>query len=252
MFNRNTDREWERLGRSEPYFGVVTNEKFRCGNLDERNREEFFRSGETHINRVLSMAEQIRPGFSIRRALDFGCGVGRLVIPLAGLSEQVTGLDVSESMLREARANCDARGLKNVALMKSDDRLASLNGKFDFIHSFVVFQHIPVTRGYRIFGGLLTHLEAGGVCACHFTYAKDTKAKYVMHYLTKYLPFSRNFINLVKGRGFMAPQMQMNNYSMNVILEMIRGAGASCCHLDFTDHEGHLGAVVYCTRFEGV
>jgi hypothetical protein len=37
-----------------------------------------------------------------------------------------------------------------------------LKGKYDFIHSYIVFQHIPVERGKRIFEKLLAHLETGG------------------------------------------------------------------------------------------
>ena len=91
------------------------------------------------------------PSFSPKSVLDFGCGTGRLVIPLAEIADYVLGLDVSESMLWEARKNCKAHALNNVQLLKSDDTLSCLDGCFDFIHSFIVFQHIPVKRGIRIF-----------------------------------------------------------------------------------------------------
>ncbi|HKJ31811.1 MAG TPA: class I SAM-dependent methyltransferase [Balneolales bacterium] len=89
----------------------------------------------------------VDPHFSINRALDFGCGVGRLLIPLSVYSSHVTGVDVSESMLDEARKNCEARQITNVDFIKSDDDLSLLNRKFNFIHSYIVFQHIPAKRG---------------------------------------------------------------------------------------------------------
>ncbi len=80
------------------------------------------------------------------RALDFGCGVGRLVIPLSKIAESVTGVDVSESMLNEAISNCDNQNVNNANFIKADDNLSMLSGKYDFIHSYIVFQHIPTKR----------------------------------------------------------------------------------------------------------
>ena len=160
MFNGGTDGEWEKWGRDDPYFGVLTDGKFRMVNLTDANRAEFFRSGSEYIDGVLrTVRSHIDPAFRIRRALDFGCGVGRLVIPLSKVAEHVTGLDVSDSMLAEARRNCEAHGARGVQFLKSDDGLSALEGKFDFIHSSLVFQHIPVRRGERIFRNFLGHLE---------------------------------------------------------------------------------------------
>jgi len=62
-----------------------------------------------------------------------------MVIPLAGISESVVGVDVSESMLNEAKRNCESLSIKNVSFVKGDDNLSALNCKFDFIHSYIVF-----------------------------------------------------------------------------------------------------------------
>ena len=128
---------------------------------------------KTHINHVMEVCRRhLDRSFSPKRVLDFGCGTGRLVIPLAEMADYVLGLDVSDSMLLEAQKNCNAYALNNVHLLKSDDTLSCLDGCFDFIHSFIVFQHIPVKRGKRIFAKLLNHLADGGICAVQFTYSK--------------------------------------------------------------------------------
>ena len=85
----------------------------------------------------------IDPSFSINHALEFGCGVGRLVIPLAKIAKRVTGIDVSESMINEAKRNCESRKINNVFLTKTDDSLSLLANNYDFMLSFIVFQHIP-------------------------------------------------------------------------------------------------------------
>ena len=71
----------------------------------------------------------VAPRFAPRSALDFGCGVGRLLVPLARRCPSVVGVDVADSMLAQARARCDAVGVTNVRLLKSDDRLSRVDYK---------------------------------------------------------------------------------------------------------------------------
>jgi cyclopropane fatty-acyl-phospholipid synthase-like methyltransferase len=246
MFISDTDKEWEKFGRDDPYFGVITDDKFHKLNLTNENKDEFFKSGSNYIDDVLKKIRQhIDQTFTIKKALDFGCGVGRLVIPLANVAQEVTGVDVSDSMLNEAKKNCDARSIKNVVLVKSDDRLSRLNGKYDFIHSFIVFQHIPVARGERIFENLIAHLEDDGVCVVHFTYAKEHAIRKLVAFVKKYIPFSNNFINLIMGRKIFAPQLQMNAYNVNRLLFTIQKANVVDYYNTFTNHGGVLGIVLY-------
>ncbi|MFN0314292.1 MAG: class I SAM-dependent methyltransferase [Burkholderiales bacterium] len=246
MFNGNTDKEWEKFGKNDPYFGVLTHDKFRKINLTDENKEEFFRSGFNHIDNVLEkIRRHIDQTFTIKKALDFGCGVGRLVIPLANVALEVTGVDVSDSMLNEAKKNCEARSLKNVVLVKSDDNLSLSNDKYDFIHSFIVFQHIPVTRGERIFENLIAHLESDGICVVHFTYAKTSTIRKIIQFMKKYVPLSSEILNLIMGQRVFAPQMQMNAYDVNRLFLTMQKANVFGCYSEFTNHGGELGIVVY-------
>ncbi len=49
VFTGDPHRSWEAYGRQEPYFGVLTRERFLRRNLDEAARAEFFASGERHV-----------------------------------------------------------------------------------------------------------------------------------------------------------------------------------------------------------
>lgn len=250
MFNSDTDAQWDEFGKNEPYYGVLTEDKFRTINLTDDRKEEFFRSGYQYVDRVLqTIREHIDPNYTIKIALDFGCGVGRVVVPLAELAEHVIGVDVSDSMLSEAKKNCEARSIRNVGFVKSDDKLSLLDGKFDFIHSFIVFQHIPVKRGDRIFENLISHLEDGGVCVIHFTYAKDYRIRKLVPWIKNYVPLSRYFINLLKRRNLFAPQMQMNTYDLNKLFFIMQKSNVSEFHAEYTDHGGELGIELYFRMF---
>jgi 2-polyprenyl-3-methyl-5-hydroxy-6-metoxy-1,4-benzoquinol methylase len=165
MLSSNTDREWEKFGANDPYFGVMTYEKFKRSKMTAENLSEFFLSGADYIDKVLgNIRKHLDSKYSCKKALDFGCVVGRLVIPLARIADQVIGVDVSQSMIEEAKRNCESLKITNVEFIKSDNNVLSLDGKYDLINSFIVFQHIPVRRGEQIFDNLLAHLADGGVC----------------------------------------------------------------------------------------
>jgi SAM-dependent methyltransferase len=169
----NTDAEWQKWGRQDPYFAVITNEKFRSTHLTEEAKHEFFESGHVHIAYVLEHCRRLVGGpFSIRRALDFGCGVGRLCVPLSEHAESVVGVDVSADMLEEAKRNCVRYGCTNVTFRISDNTLSEVDGTFDLVHSFITFQHIDVERGKRLFAELIARIMPGGLGAIHVTYGK--------------------------------------------------------------------------------
>ena len=107
---------------------------------------EFFRSGEVNVANdvtpdILRICGERSP--LDLRMLELGCGVGRMTRALARVFGHVTGVDVSDEMIRQARPNLS--DLTNVRLEVVDgSTLASLRyEQFDFAFSFIVFQHIP-------------------------------------------------------------------------------------------------------------
>lgn len=246
MFNNDLDRGFENFGKKDPYFGVISYDRFHKGKLTDRSKEEFFTSEINYIDDILEKIRQhIDPNFNIEQALNFGCGVGRLVIPLSKISQEVLGVDVSDSMLNEAKKNCEARFIDNVDFIKSDDNLSLLNGTYDFIHSYTVFQHMPVKRGERIFENLIAHLANDGVCVLHFKYGRSYKLKKSIAFMRKNVPFYRNYINLIRGSDFFAPKTQMNTYNLNHLFLLIQTVNVRNCYIEFTDHGGELGIIMY-------
>jgi len=240
----STDVAWEEWGRRDPYFGVITDPKFRQSEMDERTKREFFESGESHAHGVLTTIRRyIDPGFAPRTVLDFGCGVGRLLIPFAKIIGEVVGLDVSPSMLQEARRNCDQHGLANVRLLESDDSLSALTGAFDLIHSCIVFQHIPAERGRAMFSKLLQHLSPGGVGAIQLTYSKTRFAS--THGIGPAPPAPAPDESALLIAAGADPEIQMNPYNVNEILFLMQCCGVQRFHVEFSDHGGELGIFLF-------
>jgi len=242
---RDTDRDWERYGRLDPYYGVLSDERFRRDRLTPEARAAFFATGEEEAARLFAVVRaHLAPGFDPRRALDFGCGVGRLLLPVARRCGEAVGVDVSQAMLEEARGNCAAAGVTNVSLARADDALSAVEGRFELIYSSIVFQHIPVRRGFRILDALLGRLAPGGVGALHFTFRR-TRLDNRLRAAAKRVPFAAPVYNLLSGRDRRTPPMQMNCYDAGRVLAALAGHGVRECWLEGTDHGGHLGAQVY-------
>lgn len=239
-----SDAHWERYGRLDPYFGVLSADEFKSENLDQAATERFFATGQEHIDHVLATVRaHLAPDFEPAKALDFGCGVGRLVIPLAALVDEVVGVDVANSMLEEARRNCEARHIGNVSLVTQLEDLPA-TASFDFIHSYVVFQHIRVARGERMVRQLLACLTPGGVVALHFTYDAPRYARLV-HWLMRNIPLTANLYNLFIGRRLTYPIMQSNFYDLNRLFQLLQSAGCGNAHLEFERHNRNDTVMIY-------
>ncbi|MFZ1730731.1 MAG: class I SAM-dependent methyltransferase [Bacteroidota bacterium] len=70
--------------------------------------------------------------FPARRAIDLGCGTGVHAIALAQMGVKVTGVDISNGMLDQARTNAENTGL-NVRFKKGDFLTPITKTRFDLL-----------------------------------------------------------------------------------------------------------------------
>lgn len=245
---RDTDQDWDYIGNTNPYWGVLSHDRFLSARIDDADLQDFFATGDDHIRAVFSTIESsFSTGFRPKRALDFGCGVGRLLPALAQRCDSVIGVDVSPSMLSEARKNCASRKLDNVSLLRTDDDLAALGGSFDFIHSFIVFQHIPPDRGFKMIERLIERLSENGVAALHVTYEREASPlRKFVNRIRKASGFVTGMINLAQGKRFGEPLVQMNSYHLNgLFMTLQQRFGVSRILVEFTSHGEHLGVFMF-------
>jgi len=93
------------------------------------------------------------------KALDFGCGAGRSTRFLRKLGFEVTGVDISEDMLRIARTR-DPSG--DYRLVPHDSFIEFAPESFDLIVSLFTFDNIPSAAKVRIFSDLRNLLRPAG------------------------------------------------------------------------------------------
>jgi len=137
---RLLQKHWNFFGKSDPLWAVLTHPEKRNAGWDT---EEFFQTGVAEVDGALNYVESLHPLPSKKRALDFGCGVGRLTQALALHFEQVYGVDISPAMIEHARAY-NKHGSRCEYLLNQRSDLAILAGnQFDFIYSNITLQHMP-------------------------------------------------------------------------------------------------------------
>lgn len=240
------EKKWEHFGETNPYFAVLTFDQYKNENIDDAALKGFFQTGEKYVERVWQeIEENFEPHFAPRRALDFGCGVGRITLPIAGRSEAVVGVDISENMLTEARRNSEKFGLNNASFVKGDNDLTKVSGEFDFVHSFIVFQHIEPQIGGEIFEKLVKMLTPGGVGVLHFTYFnnQNSLAQRIRFNIYRDHSWTYKLRNLVRGKknDFLIP---MYLYDINRLLLVLQENDCHKCQIRFSQH-GAEGALLF-------
>src|SRR5262245_7878422 len=91
---------WNELGRRAAMWAVLS------GPFEARrewDRDMFFQTGIDEVAAVLARAAALGVVPARHRALDFGCGIGRLSQALAGHFDSVDGVDIASAMLEQAR-----------------------------------------------------------------------------------------------------------------------------------------------------
>jgi 2-polyprenyl-3-methyl-5-hydroxy-6-metoxy-1,4-benzoquinol methylase len=246
----SSDRAWQQWGEQDPYFAVLTDQALHRSRLTPEALAAFYQSGEVHVSGVVdTIRRHLDPDFRPGRALDFGCGVGRLLLPLAAVAESVVGVDVSPAMLAEARKHADTRKLPNVTLIQSDDTLSQAVGSFDLVHSFLVLQHIPVARGERIILRLVELLAPGGVAALHVPYARAASPlRRAAAWVRRSVPGVHGVLNRLRGAPWGQPPMQMNLYDLGRLHRLFEASGIAQVHTRFTQDGEYHGVMLYARK----
>lgn len=239
---KSEQKTWDKLGELAPYHSVLVAEQFKPENLSAENLAAFFDSGQEHLARLMDAIHEFRPQFKSHTAVDFGCGVGRVTVPLAKISSQVLAVDVSESMLAEARRNCAERGLDKVRFMTTAEFLCLPDKSANLVHSFIVLQHIPPASGYRLMKKLISILEEDGIGAIHLTFGDNrSRLRRGLSWIKFNVPGVAQVSNLLRGRALNYPAMQMYAYNLDRIFHMLYDHGCHRVIPQFSKHGEHLG-----------
>jgi SAM-dependent methyltransferase len=136
---QDLQQHWDAFGRQDPMWAILT-DPARKGR--RWTAPEFFATGAEEIGGFMVEAEALGLPRHRRRALDFGCGLGRLTQALAVHADSVLGLDVAPSMIEQARA-FNQHGPRVEYRVQAAPPFAGVADRtVDLVYSGRVLQHI--------------------------------------------------------------------------------------------------------------
>lgn len=186
---------------------------------------EFFDTGEADVSTLLAtIASLLSRNIALTSVLDFGCGAGRLTLPLARRAGRVVACDLSPTMLMHARQSAGRAGLQNISFLLADELTELAPASFDFVCSLLVLQYVPPSDGYALIARLVGLLAAGGVAALHLTVQRRGSG---VRRLVRFLHEPR-FTHHQRSHGHKRPPayLHIHEYDESHVLDIVEAAGA--------------------------
>jgi len=143
--------DWDELAEVDPLWNILSEPDKRDGRWD---LDAFFATGSAEIAAVLERGRVHGYPAHRERALDFGCGVGRLTRAMAAHFDACLGLDISPRMIELARRWNQAIPACRFGVSQAEDLRLYPDAAFDFVYCRIVLQHVPA----RAITGYITEL----------------------------------------------------------------------------------------------
>ena len=130
--------DWNRRAREDANYYAAFGRR-------EQSEEEFLATGAYIVERMEAELKRLPATGNRRawRALEIGCGPGRLMKPLSRNFGEIHGVDVSDEMAALARERLAAIPWAHVHTTDGAHLPQFADESFDFVYSYAVFQHIP-------------------------------------------------------------------------------------------------------------
>jgi ubiquinone/menaquinone biosynthesis C-methylase UbiE len=244
------DPRWERFAAREPYFAVLTAAEYLRQNLTPERRRAFFESGDALVASMFRVIElQLSPYFNPSAILEYGCGTGRLAIPLARRAARnagsVTAVDRSPAMLDAARREAGEHGVANVQFRTPVELFAGKQ-TFDFITCYFVMQRLPPEEGLPLLAGLLDRLTPKGVGVFHIPFRNTAStALKTLRWLRSAVPGVNALANTARRRPAGEPFVRPYTYDLAAVFGVMKAGGIETMHVVFEPHQGLETALLY-------
>lgn len=130
--------DWNRRAKEDAHYYVAFGRH-------EQDEDEFLSTASDVLRGFKRELKRGLPGNNprARRALEIGCGPGRLMKPLSKQFGEIHGVDVSDEMIALAKARLANIPHAHPHVGSGADLRQFADASFDFIYSYAVFQHIP-------------------------------------------------------------------------------------------------------------
>jgi ubiquinone/menaquinone biosynthesis C-methylase UbiE len=161
--SRRMREDWNARAREDAGYFVAFGRRY-------SDDAQFFATATEVINRlewVLSRVPLAERGNW--RALEVGCGPGRLMRPMSRHFVEIHGVDVSDEMIALSKEKL--RDIPNAHTYVTDGSTLPMfaDESFDFVYSYAVFQHIPAREVIVSYLREIHRvMKTGGLAVLHF------------------------------------------------------------------------------------
>ena len=157
---KELQQNWNDLATTDPLWAILSDPDKKSNRWDP---DDFMATGRSEIGDLVERVHHLGLPLSRGRALDFGCGVGRLSQALAEYFDEVIGVDISAKMVEQARARNQHGSRCRYELNDRPDLSRFASENFDLIYSVLALQHIPPRYARRYIAEFMRVLRPGGV-----------------------------------------------------------------------------------------
>ncbi len=241
MTLKDVQKTYEAYGEEDPLYAVLSRKEARDNKWDV---DEFFASGREEIDGAMSHLSDLGVEINKGRAMDFGCGVGRLTQALCVEFESAVGVDISYSMIESAETH-NKFGDRCEYRVNTTDDLAQLDdASFDFVYSNISLQHSPPTASSNYIAEFFRILRPGGVALFQVPSGPrhDPGSLGARIYSIKRGPL-RRFWKWIRGM----PPVEIHYINQSLVEEIIEASGARL--IDATQQgsvRGSRVSMLYC------
>src|ERR1700760_3663687 len=134
--------DWQQRAIDDPLHYIAT---------DKRDPHDFAESGIADLRPIL---DGVPPGGNV---LEIGAGIGRLLVPIEDRFDDLVGVDIAPRMVEMSDDYLHDHPKIRV-LLNDGTTLPFADASFDFVFSYITFQHIPersiveryIAEAYRV------------------------------------------------------------------------------------------------------
>lgn len=238
------DPRFDAFAAREPYFAVLTAAKFLKANLTPQHEREFFAGGEELVDWIFHViGQRIAPRFSPMSTLEYGCGVGRVALPLATRPGAVTAVDRSPAMLATATREAERRGISHIEFV-SPSVLFGTPRTFDLVTCVHLLQRLPTSEGLALIRALMARTASGGIAVFHLPF-RTTASPFVraLRWAREHVGVVNGLANQIKGTPFGDPLIPAHTYDLDEVLAILDQASAAATHV-VIEHEPELSSAI--------
>ncbi|MFH1537745.1 MAG: class I SAM-dependent methyltransferase [bacterium] len=219
-------KNFDAWGKHDPLWAILT-APGKKGN--KWKTDEFFKTGVEQVDGVIKYLETIPVDLKRGRALDFGCGVGRLTQALGNYFDEVCGVDIAPSMIKLAN-DYNGHGEKiKYFINKTNDLSIFPDNEFDFILTLITLQHMEPRYSMKYMKEFIRILKFGGVLVFQIpaAYARPSFGKRIEQSIRYRTPvFIIKLIYSLEGKEVRPPLMEMYGIDRDEVERLLNDNGA--------------------------